>query len=378
MQLRPLASSLVLFTFLLRSPSVAGHGRLTVPTTRGGAGYENDPVGFDTDAWVCRHATPNAAITPPSVTAGTDLSLTWDFSAAHVGDCAVFISYDVALPLAQQEYFKIANLPKCKDQNRTPVPIKMPSWLPGGAAILRWDWYGLHQGPNSPEFYSQCVDLNIAPTAAAVAIASIVKYQIIGIYPAPRSPGGPHYRNAFGDGRNLGDPGFFMTGPACADQGSPDNGCPLTIDNGNGGDIMGGAAPNPNPERPPVSDDGPPPCEPIPYTVVAGDTLVSIADKHPLQQVDWIQICNDNNLANCDVIEVGDELTIPCDANLQSARQGKGGDGGGSSAGLAIGIVIAILAVGALLAFVVYKTRKGNGPPPPPPGGPTLQAAEKV
>jgi len=28
-------------------------------------------------------------------------------------------------------------------------------------------------------------------------------------------------RNAFGNGKNLGDPGFIMTGPACADAMSP-------------------------------------------------------------------------------------------------------------------------------------------------------------
>ena len=156
-----------------------GHGALTVPTTRrGNTGYENDPVAFDSEAWVCRHAVRNPDVPLFEIEAGQKTQITWSFSAAHVGDCAVFLSYDVTKPLdsivkvpmqpsrsrgpppikaparchrfhcfwacrlAEQRYFKIANLPKCKDQNRLPVDIDMPDWLPGGEAILRWDWHG--------------------------------------------------------------------------------------------------------------------------------------------------------------------------------------------------------------------------------------------
>ena len=65
---------------------------------------------------------------------------------------------------------------------------------------------------------------------SATTVESIVKYPIIGIYPPP---GAGAYRNAFGNGKNIGDPGFIMTGPACADAMSPDNNCPLSADNGN-------------------------------------------------------------------------------------------------------------------------------------------------
>jgi len=366
---------------LLRAPPIAGHGRLTVPVTRGGTGYENDPVQFDSEAWVCRHAMKNPAITPPQVTAGTDLSLTWDFSAAHVGDCSVFLSYDVDKALAEQEYFKIANMPKCKDQNRMPMPIRMPAWLPAGDAVLRWDWYGLHQGPNSPEFYSQCADINVVAGAQPVALEGIVKYKIIGIYPAPRSDGGPHYRNAFGNGKNIGDPGFFMTGPACADAMSTDNNCAFTMDNGNGGDITGGGAGGDGGGGAVPDETEPPPCVAVTYTVVAGDTLTSIANEHPEQQVDWIQICVENDLPDCDVIDVGDELTIPCDANLQALAAGD--DNSASTAMLAVGIVFVLLAAGGITAFVVYQKRpfKQKQPPPPPPpppppsDGPTLRSS---
>ena len=77
-----------------------GHGSLTVPTTRrGNTGYENDPVKFDTEAWVCRHAMKNPDVPLYPAMAGQITQLTWHFSAAHVGDCAVFLSYDVDKPL---------------------------------------------------------------------------------------------------------------------------------------------------------------------------------------------------------------------------------------------------------------------------------------
>eukprot|EP00966_Prymnesium_polylepis_P219671 5081728-Prymnesium_polylepis.1 len=82
----------VAFVLLLsvHPSSVSGHGALMTPTTRrGGTGYENDPVPSNVaDAFVCRHAAPNANVPLKSVTAGATLELTWDFSAAHVGDCA--------------------------------------------------------------------------------------------------------------------------------------------------------------------------------------------------------------------------------------------------------------------------------------------------
>lgn len=89
---------LLLATTLLGTAE--GHGSLTVPTTRrGNTGYENDPVKFDTDAWVCRHAVRNPDVPLHEAIAGEITELTWHFGAAHVGDCAVFLSYDVAKPL---------------------------------------------------------------------------------------------------------------------------------------------------------------------------------------------------------------------------------------------------------------------------------------
>ena len=383
-------SLLRLLLLCAATSSADAHGALLSPMTRrGNTGYENDPVRFDSEAWVCRHATPNANVPLHAVTAGTNMPIQWDFSAAHVGDCAVFISYDVALPLAQQQYFKIANLPKCRDQNRMDVDIAMPAWLPAGQAILRWDWYALHQGPNSPEYYSQCVDLTITSTSSTT-VESIVKYPIIGIYP-PAGAGA--YRNAFGNGKNIGEPGFIMTGPACADATSTDNNCPLSANNGNGGDITGGGGGGTASPPPPQdggggggggggTEPGPPACVAVVYTVGQGETLSDIAAKHSEHAIDWQQICDENGLVDCDAIFVGQPLTIPCDDNLQTAApsgQGTGGGGGGGGgAGMAVGVSFALLASGAMIAFAIYKRRGEEAVPPPPPGRPMYAAKDEI
>ncbi len=48
-----IASTLALFTV-----SCEAHGRLVLPVSRGGTGYEDDPVpGLGSESFVCRHAT---------------------------------------------------------------------------------------------------------------------------------------------------------------------------------------------------------------------------------------------------------------------------------------------------------------------------------
>merc|ERR1719436_1393607 len=88
------------------------HGKLTRPIPRDGisvgrAGLdENNPVSFELgcsgpmnrcDAFVCREAAPNPSVNMAQVTAGSTLQLQWSFTAFHVGDCSVYISYDVEL-----------------------------------------------------------------------------------------------------------------------------------------------------------------------------------------------------------------------------------------------------------------------------------------
>ena len=195
--------------------------------------------------------------------------------------------------------------------------------------------------------------------------ARLPQYPIIGAYPNAQTDGG--YRNAFGDGKDLDDPGFIMTGPACAKK-STLNKCELTKDaelgggdTGDTGDTGGGGGGGGG------DTATPPACSPILYTVQAGDSLTSIANANmDTQQVDWIQICNRNMLSDCDVIEVGQELTIPCDVNLASAQSAEDGGGGGSGGAIA-GVVIALLVLGALIALAIWKKKQQPGAAPPPP-----------
>ena len=60
-----------------------------------------------------------------------------------VGDCAVYLSYDVAKPRPEQNWFKIANLYDCKSKNKQDVNIDIPPWLKAGPAVLRW-YYSRH------------------------------------------------------------------------------------------------------------------------------------------------------------------------------------------------------------------------------------------
>ncbi len=301
------------FEFL---PRALGHGRLIEPVTRkGDTGYEDDPAPSLTDpTFICKHDTSQVEALP--VNAGSSLALKWRFGAAHVGDCAVYISYDTDLPLLDTRWFKIANLFDCRAQNNQDVNIELPSWLPPGSAILRWDWSALHTYPNV-EFYNQCVDITIT-SMSSVSPSSINTYSIVDppIYPSS-GQAGVGFRNPF-------DPNSpqFVTGPACA-RGETKNSCELTNEGtagstGGGGEADSGG--NGGGSGVDTGDDGSidpdtlsPLCEI--YTVESGDTLFSIASKYKKQghpELSWQQICNYNELIDdCNYIDVGDTYIIP-------------------------------------------------------------------
>ncbi len=56
------------------------------------------------------------------------------------------------------------------------------------------------------------------------------------------------------------------------------------------------------------------------YTVQAGDTLGTISSQAYGSTVYWSSICTANSLSNCDIIEVGDVLTIPTLAEAEAYR----------------------------------------------------------
>jgi hypothetical protein len=264
------------------------------------------------------------------------LTLKWDFSAAHVGDCAVYLSYDTTADRAAQKYFKIANLFKCREQNRQDVTITIPDFVPAGKAILRWDWYALHQFPGV-EFYSQCIDVDITSTSTAT-ISQFTTYSIISppIYPATGREG-VGYRNAFNRASDQ-----FMTGPACAND-YKGNSCELTAKGtkgftGGGGEKIDGSKMGttvPPGTEPGVVPGVPSQCEV--YVVQAGDTMAKIAEKFTKQGkvVTFREICEANGkitpVNTCDIIDVGDDYVIPYkgSACASAGTPATGGGGGG-------------------------------------------------
>jgi len=202
--------------------TVHGHGRLISPVPRFGTGtnngQENAPVTFGSDQWVCRHDGPVTPVTR-EITPGGTLDLEWNFGAAHVGDCAVYLSYDVSSTRAEQKFFKVANLPKCRENNNEVVTIIIPDWLQAGQVVVRWDWYALHQHP-SVEFYSQCYDAMVTGSNGPQAGLYTYKINNPDLYPSSANVG-VGYRNAFNAGEQ------YMTGPPCA-LGFDQNNCAET------------------------------------------------------------------------------------------------------------------------------------------------------
>jgi len=208
-----------------------GHGRLIKPTTRiGNDGYENDPIGFGgrpQSQFICRHEKPNPNVTPAEVTVGSPMTVSWRLTAAHVGDCALYMSYDTDNDLEDMRWFKIANKKDCKSFTGQDVNFDLPTWLPAGKATLRWEWYALHVYPTI-EFYAQCADIVVSnPTGNAISKGDIPTFKVFdnGVKQTLPINGNtaPGFRNAFSNGEQ------FFTGPECA-LGSTLNGCEFTAE----------------------------------------------------------------------------------------------------------------------------------------------------
>ena len=98
-------------------------------------------------------------------------------AADHPGDGGLYISYDADYTDTQQmRFFKVANFPQQRRDNNKVISVKLPSWLPPGPAVLRWDWYATHNAPWT-EFYANCVDIDIS-SISNVAPANIPSYKM--------------------------------------------------------------------------------------------------------------------------------------------------------------------------------------------------------
>jgi len=201
----------LLLLFLLLPTIVWGHGRLTVPLPRqcagdnkpcfnkkageffdpdapincgecGGGHPPNDPTKHVTkQSFVCRISEQDMMKTPPKqLTAGGTVAMRWVFPAAHPGDGGLYVSYDhnPNVDIRQSmKFFKIANFPQMRVDSGKTVNVHLPAWLPPGRAVLRWDWYALHNDPDV-EFYANCIDVNIVSSSTLKPV-DIPSYPIV-------------------------------------------------------------------------------------------------------------------------------------------------------------------------------------------------------
>ena len=176
----------------------SAHGRLTLPAPRDGNVEDPDqPINFNGDnepessrfpvndpashpegqSFVCRVPNSQKSTSLLPVTAGLTIDMKWEFTADHPGDGGLFISYDADYTDTQQmRFFKIANFPQQRRNNDDVIKVTLPTWLPPGPAVLRWDWYATHNAPWT-EFYANCVDIDISSTSS-VAPTDIPSYKI--------------------------------------------------------------------------------------------------------------------------------------------------------------------------------------------------------
>jgi len=168
--------SLILVPTLLLE--AAAHGRLKDPPARSDSNIaiQDRPL----KEFACRSA-KNPDVPPTQVNAGEKLTIMFDLDAQHPGDASLYLSYDHDVPyetIDEMEFFKIANIFDAQARHKQPFEITLPDWLPGGNAVLRWEWYALHENPNV-EFWTQCSDLVIKPTAKALPLEKIPTYRVV-------------------------------------------------------------------------------------------------------------------------------------------------------------------------------------------------------
>eukprot|EP01130_Rhizamoeba_saxonica_P017051 TRINITY_DN808_c0_g1_i1.p1 TRINITY_DN808_c0_g1~~TRINITY_DN808_c0_g1_i1.p1 ORF type:complete len:385 (-),score=98.86 TRINITY_DN808_c0_g1_i1:35-1189(-) len=176
MQLKEIIYTLA--TILLAIELASAHGRLTMPESRGMYNNkmiweENNPVASpipnqpaavpseDDQLFICRNDPPLPEDKWTTYTSGEQASIKWDFTALHVGDCYVYLTYDTDLPDPQKKWFKIAEFGDCQQFSGQTMTYQMPSNLPScDHCILRWEWTAHHVYP-SIELYTQCSDIQI-------------------------------------------------------------------------------------------------------------------------------------------------------------------------------------------------------------------------
>lgn len=160
---------------VLLACSVDAHGWMTNPKPRGQyrspARYAYEEYGPATinpndPNFVCRSDPDMPRANWLNLRAGQSQSITLQFTAPHVGDCFVYLSYDGDKADSNKKWFKIWQQHDCKSSNNYDITI--PSYLPSGEhVVFRWEWYALHAYPKV-EYYAQCVDAVMSGSSSGV------------------------------------------------------------------------------------------------------------------------------------------------------------------------------------------------------------------
>lgn len=263
LRLQPLHLLLTLCSILLVPMPCSGHGTLTMPAPRVPRDYfiedtfspinfngddapesdrlpANDPSAHpESQSFVCRVGNSDHEDQVVNVVAGNTLDVKWEFAAAHAGDGGLYVSYDHSLSNRQDmRWFKIANFPQQRQDHGRILKVNLPSWLPPGPAVIRWDWYALHNDP-WVEFYANCVDVVVESTSK-VSPQDIPSYKIqvlprtegesdlpLGAYPDNNDLDNGNYWNQY-EWAERGAAGWFLTGPPCV-EGVEGNCCDLSL-----------------------------------------------------------------------------------------------------------------------------------------------------
>jgi len=269
------------------------HGRLTIPEPRStrisGGEYstsdQNAPTGNSPldENFVCRNTVPSSEDQWLEVEAGSIVPMQWELTAKHIGDCFIYISCTPDVPDLEKEWFKIADVPYCRDPSKedlaqalddgrtdgslggplsgVPVNILIPDFLPPSPhCILRWEWYALHQ-VTQVEYYAQCVDIVITSNTNGVAEATPLPTFQIGddSFPNLRNPfpsATQNYRQGFVTGNQFLSSDIPLVSPGGDGSALPTPPAPTPPPNGGDGDGDGDSGDTGGGEEVVIDDGG--------------------------------------------------------------------------------------------------------------------------
>jgi len=287
--------------------------------------------------FVCRddpvYSNPSSYI---ELTAGSSFNVTWDLTAAHPGDCFVYMSYDADLPASQMQWFKIAEWNECETGKiNIPQTVDVPSYLPSSSHIVvRWEWYALHQQnppTNAIEFYSQCFD-------------AVITGDPSGALPDPKVniPGHlPTNASLYRDPYNPNGAKFF-TGPPIATIGGGTYTVATTDPTTNT------IPPTPTPPATPVATTG--------YQAATPSAPPTIVPTAPVTSGSMVSANSSDNATPCQVDSDCSSGLCQIDHYCYTSKSSSSGLGAGGIAAIVFaGLVLVVIVVGGVFFYANRK-----------------------